>query len=67
MSLFFVVLRLLNFIEECDSTHKSDISLILYPIFVHVYLDLVAGGHSEMGKDRRALMLSYTNTLFKIS
>ena len=45
----FLACRLLSFSEQCDSTHKSDISLILYPIFVHIYLDLVAGGHSEMG------------------
>ena len=58
MSLFFIVVRLLSFTEECDSTHKSDISLILYPIFVHIYLDLVAGGHSEMGKSHKAFIPS---------
>ena len=47
----FTVCRLLSFSEECVSTHKSDISHILYPIFVHIYLDLVAGGHSELGRD----------------
>lgn len=46
-----LLFRLLSFSEKCDSTHKADISLVLYPIFVHVYLDLVAGGHSELGKN----------------
>ena len=45
--------RFLSFSEACDSAHKSDISHILYPIFVHIYLNLVAGDHSELGKDSK--------------
>ena len=47
--------RFLSFSEACDSAHKSDISHILYPIFVHIYLNLVAGDHSELGKDSKTV------------
>ncbi len=30
-------------------THKADVTQILYPVFVHIYLDLIAGGHSGIG------------------
>ncbi len=34
---------------DCNAAHKVELTQVLYPVFVHVYLDLIAGGHSGIG------------------
>lgn len=36
---------------DCDPVYTAEISQILLPVFIHVYLDLVAGGHSGTGEN----------------
>ncbi|XP_035827359.1 transcription initiation factor TFIID subunit 5 isoform X2 [Aplysia californica] len=37
--------NLKNFIDSCLDVHKVELSTILYPVFVHMYLELVYNGH----------------------
>ncbi len=41
--------RLSQFCVDCNAAHKVELTQVLYPVFVHVYLDLIAGGHSGIG------------------
>ncbi len=34
-----------NFIDSCLDVHKVELSIILYPIFIHMYLELVYNSH----------------------
>jgi transcription initiation factor TFIID subunit 5 len=38
---------LLAFVERSLDMYRSELSLLLYPVFVHLYLDLVRAGHSQ--------------------
>ncbi|CAI9728746.1 transcription initiation factor TFIID subunit 5-like [Octopus vulgaris] len=42
---------LMNFIESCLDVHKVEVSVILYPIFVHMYLELVYNEHEAHAKE----------------
>ncbi|XP_076448428.1 transcription initiation factor TFIID subunit 5-like [Babylonia areolata] len=35
------------FIDTCLDVHKVELSMILYPVFIHMYLELVYNGHGE--------------------
>lgn len=35
------------FIESCLDVHKVELAVILYPVFVHMYLELVYNGHES--------------------
>ncbi|XP_076037366.1 transcription initiation factor TFIID subunit 5-like [Oratosquilla oratoria] len=39
-----------NFIEKSLDAYKHEVSLVLYPVFVHMYLELVYNGHEEASK-----------------
>ena len=39
------------FIENSLDMYKHELALILYPVFVHMYLELVYNGHEEAAKD----------------
>jgi hypothetical protein len=39
--------RLLSFTREKDHTHKAEVSQILFPVFVHFYLDLLSSSHTD--------------------
>ena len=41
--------RLLSFTREKDHTHKGEVSQILFPVFVHFYLDLLSSSHTDTG------------------
>ncbi|KAB7498254.1 Transcription initiation factor TFIID subunit 5 [Armadillidium nasatum] len=41
-------LNLLNFIERSLDSYKHEVSQVLYPVFVHMYLELVYNGHENM-------------------
>ena len=43
------LLRLLCFTKEGESVHRSALGQVIFPTFVHVYLDFVSGGHSDVG------------------
>lgn len=43
------LLRLLRFTKEGESVHRSALGQVIFPTFVHVYLDFVSGGHSDVG------------------
>ena len=45
---------------DCNAAHKVELTQVLYPVFVHVYLDLIAGGHSGIGT-------YMNNSIFKLS
>ncbi|KAL5005773.1 hypothetical protein ScPMuIL_016931 [Solemya velum] len=36
-----------SFIESCLDVHKVELSLVLYPVFVHMYLELVYNQHDR--------------------
>ncbi|KAK3083461.1 hypothetical protein FSP39_023256 [Pinctada imbricata] len=36
-----------NFIESCLDVHKVELSMVLYPVFVHMYLELVYNEHER--------------------
>ncbi|KAL4217145.1 Transcription initiation factor TFIID subunit 5 [Mactra antiquata] len=38
------------FIESCLDVHKVELATILYPVFVHMYLELVYNGHEHHAK-----------------
>ncbi|XP_064388937.1 transcription initiation factor TFIID subunit 5-like isoform X1 [Halichondria panicea] len=38
---------LLDFTERALDLYKSELSLLLYPVFVHLYIDLVVSGHAH--------------------
>lgn len=38
------------FIEKSLDAYKHEVSLVLYPVFVHMYLELVYNGHEEVSK-----------------
>lgn len=42
---------LMNFIESCLDVHKVELSVILYPIFVHMYLELVYNEHEAHARE----------------
>ncbi|CAI8029116.1 Transcription initiation factor TFIID subunit 5 [Geodia barretti] len=39
--------RLLSFTREKDHTHKAEVSQILFPVFVHFYLDLLSSSQTD--------------------
>ncbi|XP_052812149.1 transcription initiation factor TFIID subunit 5-like isoform X1 [Mya arenaria] len=39
-----------SFIESCLDVHKVELMTILYPVFVHMYLELVYNGHEHHAK-----------------
>ncbi|XP_068222556.1 transcription initiation factor TFIID subunit 5-like [Palaemon carinicauda] len=39
-----------SFIEKSLDAYKHERSLVLYPVFVHMYLELVYNGHEEVSK-----------------
>ena len=41
--------RLLRFIKEGESVHRSALGQVIFLTFVHVYLDFVSSGHSDVG------------------
>jgi len=41
--------RLLLFTKKGESVHRSTLAQVIFPTFVHIYLDFVAGGHSDVG------------------
>ena len=43
------LLRLLRFIKEGESVHRSALGQVIFPTVVHVYLDFVSSGHSDVG------------------
>ena len=40
-----------RFIESSLDVYRHELSLILYPVFVHMYLELVYNGHETAAKD----------------
>ena len=40
-----------KFIENCLDQHKHELALILYPVFVHMYLELVYNQHEAEAID----------------
>ncbi|XP_060063329.1 transcription initiation factor TFIID subunit 5-like [Ylistrum balloti] len=36
-----------SFIDSCLDVHKVELAVILYPVFVHMYLELVYNGHEN--------------------
>ncbi|KAK7084586.1 Transcription initiation factor TFIID subunit 5 [Halocaridina rubra] len=38
------------FVEKSLDAYKHEVSLVLYPVFVHMYLELVYNGHEEVSK-----------------
>ena len=38
---------LVDFVERSLDMYRSELSLLLYPVFVHLYLELVFSGHSH--------------------
>lgn len=43
-------LELRRFVEESLDIYKHELGLILYPVFVHMYLELVYNGHENQAK-----------------
>ena len=43
--------NLKSFIDSCLDIHKVELSTILYPVFVHMYLELVYNGHEWNAAD----------------
>ena len=39
-----------KFIENSLDLYRHELALILYPVFVHMYLELVYNGHEEAAK-----------------
>ncbi|XP_038061204.1 TAF5-like RNA polymerase II p300/CBP-associated factor-associated factor 65 kDa subunit 5L [Patiria miniata] len=39
--------RLKTFIEQTQEPYKDDLSLLLYPLFVHLFLDMITNGHKS--------------------
>lgn len=44
-------LSLRTFIETSSDMHRCELSCILYPVFVHMYLELVFNGHEKKAKE----------------
>ena len=49
--------RLLLFTKERESVHRSTLAQVIFPTFVHIYLDFVAGGHSDVGTSAERMQL----------
>ena len=41
--------RLLNFAEDPQNQYQTELAQVVFPVFVHVYLDFVAEGISDTG------------------
>lgn len=39
-----------NFIESVLDCHRAELSQLFYPLFVHMYLELVYNNHEQEGK-----------------
>ncbi|XP_063590433.1 uncharacterized protein LOC134767365 [Penaeus indicus] len=48
-----------NFIEKSLDAYKHEVALVLFPVFVHMYLELVYNGHEEVAK---SFMEKFGNT-----
>lgn len=54
------LLRLLRFTKEGESVHRSALGQVVFPTFVHVYLDFVSGGHSDVGTFAGGMLVVYS-------
>jgi len=41
---------LIRFVDSRLDVHKGELSAVLYPVFVHLYLELVYNGHEQEAK-----------------
>ena len=48
--IFFFIYRLKNFLQESSSVLGGDILNLLYPVFVHMYIELLNNGHKTPGE-----------------